>query len=166
MTMLPVQQLHRNPKTPRNVAALHRNPKTANLAEFKKKNTTPDCLRLWLRVIPTCTEVDAVYFSKRVLGESKTAQAVSFYIPSLRLTHPQFSDPTKKFTNTSLRKYHNDALSEAGAPIIVQQESLAQNTKVYAKKATHLANKDKVAEIVSGARTIWHSPSSPKQFSN
>ena len=50
-------------------------------------------------------------------------------------------------------------LSEAGAPIIVQQESLAQNTKVYAKKATHLANKDKVAEIVSGARTTWHSPS-------
>ena len=150
------------PKNTKKLAITARKPKNSKPGGIKKKITPPDCLRLWLRVIPTCTEVDAVYFSKRVLGEGKTAQAVSFYIPSLRLTHPQFSDPTKKFTNTSLRKYHNDALSEAGAPIIVQQESLAQNTKAYAKKATHLANKDKVAEIVSGARTTWHSPSPKK----
>ena len=83
------------PKNTKKLAITARKPKNSKPGGIKKKITTPDCLRLWLRVIPTCTEVDAVYFSKRVLGEGKTAQAVSFYSPSLRLTHPQFSDPTK-----------------------------------------------------------------------
>ena len=62
------------------------------------------------------------------------------YIPMLQSNHPLFQDKKQKFTNTSLRKYHNDALSEAGAPIIVQQESLAQNTRAYAKQATASQN--------------------------
>ena len=80
------------------------------------------------------------------------------YIPMLQSNHPLFQDKKQKFTNTSLQKYHNDALSEAGAPIIVQQESLAQNTRAYAKKATDGANKQKVAQIVAGERKTWHSP--------
>ena len=76
----------------------------------------------------------------------------------LQSNHPLFQDKKQKFTNTSLRKYHNDALSEAGAPIIVQQESLAQNTRAYAKKATDGANKQKVAQIIAGEQKTWHSP--------
>ena len=119
-------------------------------------------LRLWLKIILDCVETDLCYFTQEPKGEKKVADAVSAYIPFLTQTHPLFKDPTQKFTNTSLRKFHTDALSKAGAPIIVQQESLAQNTKAYAKKATHMDNKDKVAQIVAGTRAIWHSPDRTK----
>ena len=115
-------------------------------------------LRLWLKLVPDCVETDRVYFLKRQLGEKKVSEAVTAYIPILQETNSLFSDKNQKFTNTSLRKYHNDALSEAGAPIIVQQESLAQNTRAYAKNDSHFRNKDKVAEIVAGTRQHWHSP--------
>ena len=102
-------------------------------AHQKKLRVLPH-LRLWLKIIPDCVETDLCYFTQEPKGEKKVADAVSAYIPFLTQTHPLFSDSTQKFTNTSLRKFHNDALSKAGAPIIVQQESLAQNTKAYAKK--------------------------------
>ena len=91
------------------------------------------------------------------MGEQTVAQAVTAYIPMLRAENSLFQD-NNRYTNSSLRKYHNDALSEAGAPLIVQQESLAQNTKAYARKATDPSNKLKVAKIVSGERQTWHSP--------
>ena len=111
---------------------------------------------------------DLCYFTQEPKGEKKVADAVSAYIPFLTQTHPLFKDSTQKFTSTSLRKFHTDALSKAGAPIIVQQES--QNTKAYAKKATHMDNKEKVAQIVAGTRAIWHSPDCtkyvPESFKN
>ena len=125
---------------------------------FNKKIQTPVHLRLWLKLVPDCVETDRVYFLKRQLGEKKVSEAVTAYIPILQETNSLFSDTNQQFTNTSLRKYHNDALSEAGAPIIVQQESLAQNTRAYAKNDSHFRNKDKVAEIVAGTRQHWHSP--------
>ena len=124
----------------------------------RTKITTPVQLRLWLHVLPNCKESDEVYFKQEPIGERQVAKCVSDYIPALRATSPLFSDDSKKFTNTSLRKYHNDALSEAGAPLIVQQESLAQNTKAYARKASDPTHKQKVAEIVAGERKTWHSP--------
>ena len=108
------------------------------------------------------------FTSKKNQWESAqfTGRCVSTYIPALRATNPLFSDATRKFTNTSLRKYHNDSLSEAGAPLIVQQESLAQNTKAYARKASDPTNKQKVAEIVAGERKSWHSPPHPFHATN
>ena len=134
--------------------------------QHKKKITTPTELRLWLKVLPRCSQTDTEYFTKAPMGEKQVAKAVSTYIPDLLLKNPLFDDATKKFTNSSLRKYHNDMLSESGAPIIVQQESLAQNTKAYARKATHPTHKQKVARIVAGERKTWHSPTkrSPPSF--
>ena len=97
------------------------------------------------------------------MGEQTVAQAVSHYIPLLRSENSLFQD-NNKYTNSSLRKYHNDALSEAGAPLIAQQESLAQNTKAYARKANDPSNMLKVARIVSGERQMWHSPSKLSSF--
>ena len=129
----------------------------------KQTKHTPPHLRLWLKIIPDCQESDPCYFTQELKAEKKVADAVSAYIPHLRQTHPLFAEP-QKFTNTSLRKFHTDALSEAGAPIIVQQESLAQNTKAYAKKASHVDNKEKVAQIVAGSRATWHSPVCENKF--
>jgi len=127
----------------------------------RTKISSPPELRLWLHILPNCKESDPVYFKKEPMGERPVGRCVSTYIPALRATNPLFSDATRKFTNTSLRKYHNDSLSEAGAPLIVQQESLAQNTKAYARKASDPTNKQKVAEIVAGERKSWHSPPHP-----
>ena len=107
-------------------------------------------MRLCLKIIPDCVGTDPCYFAQEPKGEKKVADAVLAYIPVLTQTHPCFKQSTHKFTNTSLRKFHTDSLSEAGAPIIVQQESLAQHTKAYAKKLTHMDNKEKVAQIVAG----------------
>ena len=142
-------------------------PSQAPLKSKKKKNirtkiTTPTELRLWLHVLPNCKESDEVHFKKEPMGERPVAKCVSDYIPALQATNPLFSDTNRRFTNSSLRKFHNDSLSEAGAPIIVQQESLAQNTRAYARSATHPTHKQKVAEIVAGERKTWHSP--PQTF--
>ena len=127
-------------------------------------------MRLWLKIIPHCVETDLCYFTQEPKGKKKVADAVLAYIPFLTQTHPLFKDFTQKFTNTSLRNFHTDALSEAGAPIIVQQEFLAQNTKAYTKKATHMDNIEKVAQIVAGTRATWHSPDrtkhAPESFKN
>ena len=107
-------------------------------------------LRLWLKIIPDCVGTDLCYFTQEPKGEKKVAYAVSAYIPVLTQTHPLFKDSMQKITSASLRKFHTDSLSEAGAPIIVLQESLAQHIKAYAKKLTHMDDKEKVAQIVAG----------------
>ena len=131
--------------------------KNSKLPGFQKKINTLLEMRLFLHVLPGCVPSDFVYFKKEPMGEQTVAQAVTAYIPMLRAENSLFQD-NNRYTNSSLRKYHNDALSEAGAPLIVQQESLAQNTKAYARKATDPSNKLKVAKIVSGERQTWHSP--------
>ena len=62
----------------------------------------------------------------------------------------------QKFTNTSLRKFHTEKLTDAGAPLIIQQQSLAQNTRFYTRGAHDMATKKKVASIVAGERKTWH----------
>ena len=85
----------------------------------RTKITSPPELRLWLHVLPNCKESDAIYFKKEPMGERPVGKYVSTYVPALRATNPLFLDATRKFTNTSLCKYHNDSLSEAGARLIV-----------------------------------------------
>ena len=47
-------------------------------------------------------------------------------------------------------------MNDAGAPLIVQQASLAQNVKAYARGAHSLPLQIKVANIVSGNLKKWH----------
>ena len=63
-----------------------------------------------------------------------------------------------KYTNSSLRKFHFEKLADANAPLLIQQASLAQNTRHYSRGAHNLEKKIKVAEIVSGKRKSWHDP--------
>ena len=57
-----------------------------------------------------------------------------------------------KFTNTSLCKFHTEKLANAGAPLLIQQQSLAQNTRFYTRGAHDMATKRKVAAIVAGEK--------------
>ena len=113
--------------------------------------------RLWLRPLNNVQPNDQVWFAKMPVGEHFAADAVKEYIPTLLQTSSHFSGcENQKFTNTSIRKSHNDALVDAEAPLVIQQESLAQNTKAYAKGPSHPINKLKVAEVISGKRTQWN----------
>ena len=71
--------------------------------------------------------------------------------------HPLFLEDFK-YTNSSLRKFHLEKLADANAPLLIQQASLAQNTRHYSRGAHNLEKKIKVAEIVSGKRKSWHDP--------
>ena len=113
--------------------------------------------RLWLRPLNNVQPNNQVWFAKMPVGEHFAADAVKEYIPTLLQTSSHFSGcENQKFTNTSIRKSHNDALVDAEAPLVIQQESLAQNTKAYAKGPSHPINKLKVAEVISGKRTQWN----------
>ena len=98
-----------------------------------------------------------MWFAKTPVGEHFVAEIVKHYIQVLLVQSPHFAGCEElKFTNTSIRKSHNDTLVDADAPLIIQQESLAQNTKAYAKGPSHPINKLKVAEVISGKRTSWN----------
>jgi hypothetical protein len=122
-----------------------------------RPNDLPDniCQRLLLRPKDKVTQFCQEWFERRVLGKEFTDHIVSSYVLKLhQQKHPLFLEK-RKFTNTSLRKYHIEKLSAANAPLIVQQASLAQNTRHYARGAHDLETKKKVADVVSGKRKLW-----------
>ena len=91
--------------------------------------------------------------------QNNCAEAVSCYEKQLHeQNHPLFVNNVDcpHFTKTSLRKYHVERLSDAAAPLIVQQASLAQNVKSYARGAHTLDEQMKVAKVVSGNQINWH----------
>jgi hypothetical protein len=47
-------------------------------------------------------------------------------------------------------------LNNAGAPLIFQQASLAQNVKAYARGGNDLKTQVKIANIVAGKKRLWH----------
>ena len=49
-----------------------------------------------------------------------------------------------------------ERLNNAGAPLIFQQASLAQNVKAYARGANDLTTQVKIANIVAGKKRLWH----------
>ena len=114
--------------------------------------------RLFLRPLPSCTQTSQIWFGKAPIGKNEIGEITKKYVTAMvESSHPLF-DGNDKFTNTSLRKYHEVKLSEAGAPLIVQQQSLAQNTKAYANKPQNHDTKAKVAGIVAGKIKSWHEP--------
>ena len=95
-----------------------------------------------------CIKNSLIVWQDTPLGKTTVSEAV--YVKQLYHTkHPLFLD-CPHFTNSSLRNYHVERLSEAGAPLVVQQASLAQNVKAYARGAHSLPLQMKVANIVSG----------------
>jgi len=119
--------------------------------------------RLFLRPLPSCTQTSQIWFGKAPIGKNEIGEITKKYVTAMvESSHPLF-DGNDKFTNTSLRKYHEVKLSEAGAPLIVQQQSLAQNTKAYANKPQNHDTKAKVAGIVAGKIKSWHEPSNSWQ---
>jgi hypothetical protein len=115
-------------------------------------------LRLFLKPRPKAVQYDEVWYSNQVLGKDFAQTIVSAYVKLLQQQgHPLFLN-SAKYTNTSFRKYHVNQLSKAGAPLHIMQASLAQNTRHYARGAHDSVTKKKVADIVAGKRSIWHSP--------
>ena len=97
-------------------------------------------------------------------GKSFCGAVVSKYVHILKQKgHPLFSNSDEKFTNTSIRKYHNHKLAAAGAPTHIQQASLAQNTRFYnaGPKSERMGTKKKIAAVIAGERKAWHSPDCP-----
>jgi hypothetical protein len=111
--------------------------------------------RLFLKPLPSAHSNSQYIWSDVPIGKSMVGETVQFYVKQLVLFHPLFRDGLH-FTNTSLRKYHCNRLSDAGAPLIVQQASLAQNTRAYARGDNDMATKLKVANIVAGNVRSWH----------
>ena len=123
-------------------------------AKKKQNKLIPLYDRFFLWPLNNVQPNDAVWFAKTPVGEHFATEIVKHYIPALLVQSPHFAGCEElKFTNTSIRKSHNDALVDADAPLIIQQESLAQNTKAYPKGPSHPINKLKVAEVISGKRT-------------
>jgi hypothetical protein len=121
--------------------------------------------RLWLKPLPAVSSSSAVYWSDIPIGKTSISQAVSVYVKKLHgQKHALFLD-CPHFTNSSLRKYHIERLSEAGAPLVVQQASLAQNVKSYARGAHSLPLQKKVAEIVAGQKKRWQEDTNPSETS-
>jgi hypothetical protein len=122
-----------------------------------KRKPTKNSNRLFLKPLPSASSKSDFYWSDAPIGKTVVGQTVQYYVKQLAEYHPLFQD-CSHFTNTSLRKYHCDRLSDAGAPLIVQQASLAQNTRAYARGADDLETKRKVANIVQGNSRSWHEP--------
>ena len=120
-------------------------------------------LRLFLKPAKGVTPNSVEFFQAKVQGKEFCSKIVSLYAKKMQQNnHPLFMEG-QKFTNTSLRKFHTEKLADAGAPLIIQQQSLAQNTRFYTRGAHDMATKKKVASIVAGERKTWHTRSPPTQ---
>ena len=74
----------------------------------------PKCERLFLRPKRNCSPDDDVWFQKEVIGKNDIGDTVKQYVEMMeKENHPLFSG-NQLFTNTSIRKYHEVKLSEAG----------------------------------------------------
>ena len=122
-------------------------------------------LRLFLKPVKGVSPNSSVFYQAKVQGKEFCSKIVSLYANKLHDNkHPLFAEE-HKFTNTSLRKFHTEKLANAGAPLLIQQQSLAQNTRFYTRGAHDMATKRKVAAIVAGEKKTWHSPDNTKQKS-
>ena len=116
--------------------------------------------RIFLKPKSGVVRTSTCYWQAKVQGKTFCEKVVSGYVKLLEeQKHPLFMS-NERFTNSSIRKYHVSKLDKSGAPVTVQQASLAQNTRFYNKgpKSERMARKRKVASIVGGDRTVWHSP--------
>lgn len=116
-------------------------------------------LRLFLKPKPSAKPCDDFIWSAMVQGKTFCSNIVSFYAQKLQENHHPLFQNNKKLTNSSLRKFHSERLKEARAPLVIQQQSLAQNTRYYVRGAHNLDTKRKVADIIAGERKSWDSPS-------
>ena len=103
--------------------------------------------RLLLRPKDRAQPTDAVWYDRRVLGKDFTDSIVSLYVQMLRdKNHPLFLEDFK-YTNSSLRKFHLEKLADANAPLLIQQASLAQNTRHYSRGAHNLEKKLRLQKL-------------------
>ena len=116
--------------------------------------------RLFLKPKTKDISKDNCLWQAKVQGKSFCGSIISHYVNILKQEHHPLFSGDDKFTNSSIRKYHNHKLAAAGAPTHIQQASLAQNTRFYnaGPKSERMANKKKIAAVVSGERKVWHSP--------
>jgi hypothetical protein len=122
--------------------------------------------RLFLKPNSKGSLNDTCFWQAKVQGKSFCGAIISKYVEILKKKgHPLFSHSDEKFTNTSIRKYHNYKLASAGAPTHIQQASLAQNTRFYnaGPKSEQMGTKKKIAAVISGDRKVWHSPDPPSK---
>ena len=69
------------------------------------------------------------------------------YVQMLReKNHPLFLKDFK-YTISSLRKFHLEKLADANAPLLIQQASLAQNTRHYSRGAHNLEKKLRLQKL-------------------
>ena len=139
------------------------------LASFSKQppctSSTSFEFATFLETSKRCLTKQFRFLPGESAGKEFCSKIVSLYANKLHDNkHPLFAEE-HKFTNTSLRKFHTEKLANAGAPLLIQQQSLAQNTRFYTRGAHDMATKQKVAAIVAGEKKTWHSPDNTKQKS-
>ena len=123
--------------------------------------------RIFLKPVVLAKPKTECWWQAKVQGKTFCSKVVSTYVNMLVDEHHPLFGNGEKFTNSSIRKYHNNKLAEASAPIHIQQASLGQNTRFYNKgpKSKRMDQKRKVADVVSGKRTAWHSPANKSEVS-
>ena len=127
-------------------------------------------LRLFVKPVKGVSPSSSVFYQAKVQGKEFCSKIVSLYANKLHDNkHPLFA-ADHKFTNTSLRKFHTEKLANAGAPLLIQQQSLAQNTRFYTRGAHDCRwKKEKLLQITptnkSHRRKQLPQIYSPHQFS-